>query len=1371
MKKMPYYLGLDMGTGSVGWAVTDKNYNLIRKKGKDMWGVRLFETASTSVERRTNRISRRRRQREQVRIGYLKCLFAKEIEKKDPNFFQRLENSKYYPEDKDPEVRGVNGIFADEGFTDKEYYQQFPTIFHLRKELIENNHAPYDVRFVYLALLNMFKHRGHFLNTSLSSEDSGTFFEAYQQFESLLSEGFDFDFPSGHADIFEKAMTDQKISRSRRRDAILKAFEEKGISINRKSKAFLLVSVLCGLKTDLAKLFDIDSETKIDVCFGDFGYEEKAPDIEASIGEDNYALVEAMKTLYDNAQLSAVLGQYKYLSLARVHEYEQHKKDLKQLKKVYKELGLEAYNRMFRSDLKGSYSAYVGSINSKSFDVEYQGKTLHKMRRNFQKKRKREDLYKQIANDCKAVDSSDAREVLERIEDEQFLPKQLTAGNGIIPNQVHAIEMRKILDNAKEYLPFLSETNEYGLTVSEQILQLFSWQIPYYIGPTSSKSQASGGNGWVVRKEEGPVLPWTFQQKVDEGATREKFIENLIRECTYLSGEKVLPKQSLLYQRYCVLNEINNLRIDGERISVDLKQSIYHDLFEKGKRVTRAALEKYLESKGLIQEGSQLSGIDKTINNALTSFGRFLPVLGEKLRTDQGKQMADDIIRLCTIYGDAKHTLEEEITMRYGTVLSSQDIKRILGFKFKDWGNLSREILVLTAKDQRTGEIISLIQALWETQYNFMELINSDRFSFKEELERKQNKLQKTLQEFTYEDLDDYYFSAPVKRMVWQTLQIIKEIEKVMGGEPERVFIEVTREDGEKGDKGRKDSRGKNLKDLYDAIRTEDAKNWLAEDWKGDIETADKEGRLRIKKLYLYYLQWGRCLYTGEVIDIQKLMDDNLYDIDHIYPRHFVKDDSISNNLVLVAKQINQDKKRDMYPIPEVPAKAKLLWKALHDNGFINDEKYRRLTSRSPFTDEQKAGFIARQLVETSQGTKGVADLLKQLFEHSEIVYSKAKNVSDFRNRYKFFKARSLNEIHHAQDAYLNIVVGNVYHVKFGKNPMHFIKNEYAMDPEQYRYHMDKMFDWNVKRGEDIAWIAPSKKREEDSSLRTVERVMARCTPLMTRMSFEGHGGIADATLYSKLEAKPQIYLPLKSSDHKMSDVTKYGGIKKASTAYFFLVEHDQKKKRIRTLEALPILEAKKVDDNPEYLYEYCIKKLKLQNPSIRLEKIKVQSMLFIDGFLYSLQGKTGNQVDLGNLVNLFLPEEYIYYIKQLEKTSSESTINKDISVEKNLELFDLLAYKHLNSIFAKKKNPIGPRLVEAREKFINLNCTTQCFVLTQILRLSIPGKNVVDLREIGGGKTVGALRLTAISSLSSCYLIERSVTGLYEKRIDLLTV
>ena len=32
----PYYIGLDIGTNSVGWAVTDPEYNVLRFKGNSM---------------------------------------------------------------------------------------------------------------------------------------------------------------------------------------------------------------------------------------------------------------------------------------------------------------------------------------------------------------------------------------------------------------------------------------------------------------------------------------------------------------------------------------------------------------------------------------------------------------------------------------------------------------------------------------------------------------------------------------------------------------------------------------------------------------------------------------------------------------------------------------------------------------------------------------------------------------------------------------------------------------------------------------------------------------------------------------------------------------------------------------------------------------------------------------------------------------------------------------------------------------------------------------------------------------------------------------------------------------------------------------
>lgn len=84
------YLGLDIGTNSVGYAVTDQEYHLQRFHGADAWGSVIFDEASTSAERRAYRSARRRLDRRKQRIQLLQELFAKEIEKVDPRFFVRL---------------------------------------------------------------------------------------------------------------------------------------------------------------------------------------------------------------------------------------------------------------------------------------------------------------------------------------------------------------------------------------------------------------------------------------------------------------------------------------------------------------------------------------------------------------------------------------------------------------------------------------------------------------------------------------------------------------------------------------------------------------------------------------------------------------------------------------------------------------------------------------------------------------------------------------------------------------------------------------------------------------------------------------------------------------------------------------------------------------------------------------------------------------------------------------------------------------------------------------------------------------------------------------------------------------------------------
>ena len=149
-----YYVGLDLGTDSIGWAVTDENYNIPKFRGNAMWGIRLLDSGETAVEYRSFRSARRRLDRSKFRINCLEMLFNDEIAKTDVAFFQRIKESAFY--DGDKSVDGKYSLFNDAHYTDKDYYKEYPTIYHLRQDLLTNEN-PHDVRLVYLAISHIIK--------------------------------------------------------------------------------------------------------------------------------------------------------------------------------------------------------------------------------------------------------------------------------------------------------------------------------------------------------------------------------------------------------------------------------------------------------------------------------------------------------------------------------------------------------------------------------------------------------------------------------------------------------------------------------------------------------------------------------------------------------------------------------------------------------------------------------------------------------------------------------------------------------------------------------------------------------------------------------------------------------------------------------------------------------------------------------------------------------------------------------------------------------------------------------------------------------------------------------------------------------------
>lgn len=721
--------------------------------------------------------------------------------------------------------------------------------------------------------------------------------------------------------------------------------------------------------------------------------------------------------------------------------------------------------------------------------------------------------------------------------------------------------------------------------------------------------------------------------------------------------------------------------------------------------------------------------------------------------------------------------------------LTPEQLTSLTRLSYDGWGRLSRELLVnlLPAEgdscevlvDHTSGEVLNIISAMRQTSYNLMELLGS-RFGYGQAIEER-NRKEEGQGRITYKDVEDLYISPAVRRPLWQALKIVREIVKITGKEPSKIFIEMARENGEKG--RRTISRKARLQALYKKCRDD------TRDWAKELEGKSEED-FRSDRLYLYYTQMGRSMYTGKPIDINRLFDRNVYDIDHIYPQSLTGDDSLDNR-VLVEKTVNA-KKGDTYPlssaldgcyisgqqirIQDIQKEMRPFWHMLLEKELISKEKYNRLSRTIPLSDAEKAAFIGRQLVETRQSTKACAELLSKAYPQTRIVYTKAGNASRFRQYGGFIKVRDMNDYHHAKDAYLNIVVGNVFDTRFTANPLHFLKGNHPV----YSLNTEALYGHKVSRNGVDAWI-PAEKDEKgqvidghEGTMGTVRKWMRKNNILFTRMPLEGKGGLFDQNIMKKGNGQ----VPLKG-DSPISDIEKYGGYNKASIAYMMLVQAEEKGKPVYLLESIPNYVKNKLTSDKER-QEYCVRTWtaqgnKYRHPQILIPKVRIQSLFEIDGFKAHISGKTDDRFVMRNAQELCMDNALAGVLKNILKFIHRKTVQKDaviteydgVSDDNTLALYDFFVDKLSSSIYGKKFATQADFLRQSKDKFMNLPLEERCEVLGSILHLFQCNAVLSDFHLLGGSRQAGRIYLNKkIKAQDHVYLIEQSVTGFFEKRI-----
>lgn len=890
-----YSIGLDIGATSVGFSAIDENYQPIRLKGKIVIGARLFKEGKTAAERRSYRTTRRRLNRRKWRLSLLEEIFDPYMAKVDSTFFARLKESNLSP--KDSKKHFLNSLlFSDK--TDSAFYNKYPTIYHLRSHLM-NDDRQFDLREVFLAVHHIVKYRGNFLNNlpvSKFSTDKINFEEDFR----ILNDAFGeiepetpFQIKLENTDTIARELLNNSVTNLDKQKNIAKILYvtsgDKALNKLNSNIAKQVSKAILGYKFDLAGTLKVvtDDKNKWKIQFSDESIDDDLAELTDELDEPRLTILDILSKLYSQITLNGIVPSGQTLSESMIEKYEAHKEHLVMLKEYAKSLDKKTY-----SDVMEAYAEYIGNSTKKSTKIS------------------QEDFYKVVKRSLNSTQQ--ARKIKVLIDKNQFMPKQRTNQNGVIPYQLHLKELDKIIENQSKYYPWLAELNpneKRRNRAKYKLSELVAFRVPYYVGPLITKENQAKSSGksfaWMIRKEPGKITPWNFDEKVDRIRSANQFIKRMTTKDTYLIGEDVLPDHSLIYERFKVLNELNMVRVNGHRLSTSEKQEAFKKLFKSRKNVKTAQLANYLLSKGMVNRPI-ITGLSDPIkfNSSYDTYIDFKKIFGSKIDDLSLQNDFERIIEWITVFED-KNILKDKLHEL--SWLTEKQITDLAAKRYQGWGRLSRKLLC-GLKNEKGQTILDL---MWNTQRTFIEIINEPVFA-----EQIKNANQDQVDHEDYESiLADAYTSPQNKKAIRQVVKVVDDIAKAAGKAPKFISLEFAREDQYSH---YTQSRLAKLNSIYETTAKELVANEKVREELGNVKDLND-------RLFLYFTQLGRDMYTGDPINIDEI--STKYDIDHILPQAFLKDDSL-NNRVLVSRAINNGKSNNV-PLKLFGSKMKPFWKKL----------------------------------------------------------------------------------------------------------------------------------------------------------------------------------------------------------------------------------------------------------------------------------------------------------------------------------------------------------------------------------------------------------------------------------------------------------
>lgn len=560
----------------------------------------------------------------------------------------------------------------------------------------------------------------------------------------------------------------------------------------------------------------------------------------------------------------------------------------------------------------------------------------------------------------------------------------------------------------KEIIQIFETQKKYHKELTDEFcdvyLLLFNRKRKYYEGPGNEKSRTDYGKYTTRVGEDGEYI------------TEKNIFEKLIGKCSVYPEELRAAAASYTAQEFNVLNDLNNLTINGRGLDEEEKRSIVEILKTSNSINMRKIISGVIGEKIVEFHGARIDKDEKEIFHKFEIYNKMRKALAdvEVDITVFSREELDEIGHILTINTDKDSMMEafdaSSLELENCAKECLIGLRKSNGALFSKWHSFSLKIL---------NELIPEMYAQLKEQMTLLTEMGIWKGKAEDFAGAKY---------IPIDSANEDIFNPVVCRSTRISFRILNALIKKYEVLDE-VVIEMPRDRNSDEEKKRiKDAQNTNEKEILFIEKK------LADGYGMRLKKADFSAQKELKlKLRLWNEQDGVCLYSGRAIKPSDLINHpEMFEIDHIIPRSISFDDSRSNK-VLVYRTENQ-KKGNQTPY----------YYLMHTNREWTFDEYkamvialskkkeyaipRKKVQNLLFSEDIKKievlkGFINRNINDTRYASRVVLNTIQSYFKakgtDTKVHIIRGGYTHQMRVNMKLDKNRDANCSHHAVDAML----------------------------------------------------------------------------------------------------------------------------------------------------------------------------------------------------------------------------------------------------------------------------------------------------------------------------------------------------------------